>query len=355
MAGIAVMSVLILVQLRSLVAITALAVLLAYIFNPAVELLMRVRLSRTGATAITYLLLLLALVILSSLIIPPLVSQIAAINVDFQAVFNGLRDLILRYQRTEIMGFSIDLEGLYQGLQTELAGFLNSVATYLVRILSGALTSALWLIFILVISFWLLKDADKATRYLDGLVPPEYRDDMETLKREIGETWNSFLRGQILLSIVVGVLVAISLWLVGLKNALLLGLLAGVLEIVPTLGPIIATVPAVSLAFFQGSERLAFGGVWFALLIAAIYILIQQVESNLLVPRIIGKSVNLHPVVVMLGAVGGAALGGILGVFLAAPLLATARTILGYVYRKILEEPPPPQSPQGEPLPETET
>jgi len=126
-------------------------------------------------------------------------------------------------------------------------------------------------------------------------------------------------------------------WVVGLRNALILGILAGVLEIIPNLGPALSSVPAILIALLQGSTRLEMSNLWFALLVAGLYIFIQQVENNYLVPRIIGRSVNLPPVVVLLGVVAGASLAGILGIFLAAPTMATVRVLARYAYNKVLD------------------
>jgi predicted PurR-regulated permease PerM len=178
-------------------------------------------------------------------------------------------------------------------------------------------------------------------------VPPDYREDYDRLAKEIGRVWQSFFRGQVVLSAVIFLAVTTALAVVGVRNALILGLLAGVLEVVPNVGPVVAAVPAVLLALVQGSSWLPIGNFWFAVLVAGLYVLIQQLENNYLVPRIIGRSVNLHPLVVLVGVIAGARLAGILGIFLAAPTLATGRILLRYVYAKLLDlDPFPPESPK---------
>ena len=328
---------LILYRVRSVVAPLALAVLLAYVLNPIVGLLRKAKLSRTGATIIVYLLLIFALVAIPSMVVPPLIQQLISIDVDLAAILESLRQLTVRYRTVEFLGFSIDLYRVFVDIQGELANLVGSLASQSVTILRGAASSALWLIFILIISFYLLKDAGQITSYLGGLAPPEYQEELSQLMKEIGQIWDSFLRGQIILSSTVGGITAITMWIVGVKNALLLGILAGILETIPNLGPALAALPAVALAFFLGSEHLALSNGWFALLVAGLYVVIQQLENNLLVPRIIGRSVNLHPVVVIVGAIGGAMVGGILGILLAAPVLGSARILGGYLYRKFLQ------------------
>lgn len=348
-AGVIISGALVFYRVRSVLAPLALAMLLAYILNPLVGLLRKARISRTGATIIVYLLLIFALVAFPSILVPPLVQQLISINVDFAAILDHLRQLIVGYRTVEFLGFSIDLYRVFADIRGELATFVGSLASQSVAILLGAASSALWLIFILIISFYLLKDAERITSYLGGLAPPGYQEELSQLVKAIGQIWDSFLLGQIILSSAVGGITAATMWVVGVKNALLLGILAGILEIIPNLGPALAALPAVALAFFLGSEHLALSNGWFALLVAGLYVAIQQVENNFLVPRIIGRSVNLHPVVVIVGTIVGAMVGGILGIFLAAPVLGSARILGGYLYRKFLQseealaQPPLPQ------------
>ena len=99
----------------------------------------------------------------------------------------------------------------------------------------------------------------------------------------------------------------------------------------------VAAIPAVLIAYFQGSAHLPLSNGWFALLVIGLYVVIQQFENNILVPRIIGRSLNLHPLVVIIGVIGGASLAGIMGIFLAAPILASLRIVGGYVYSKLLD------------------
>jgi predicted PurR-regulated permease PerM len=159
----------------------------------------------------------------------------------------------------------------------------------------------------------------------------------------IERMWNAFLQGELRLMLVIGVITTIGLTALGMPGALYLGIIAGLLEIIPTIGPIIAAVPAVIVALVQGSAYLPIGNLAFAGLIILFYILVQQVENNLIVPRVLGDAVDLPPLVVMTGAVIGASVGGILGVMLATPVIATGREILGYLYRKLLDREPFPR------------
>jgi len=209
-----------------------------------------------------------------------------------------------------------------------------------------------WLAILAVMGFYLLRDANHVVPMILNFVPPSYRAEGAELVRRISATWQAFLRGQIVLCLVIGVVTAVATSAVGIRYSVALGLVAGGLEIIPNLGPTLAAVPAILLALFQGSSYIPMSNLGMAALVAVIYWLIQSLENNILVPRIIGASLNLHPVVVIMGVLGGATLGsavspigGILGALLAAPILATARHLLRYTYFKLADLdpfPPPP-------------
>jgi predicted PurR-regulated permease PerM len=356
-AGLLVAGSLLVYRVRGLLPPVILACLLAYLLSPVVGLLARVRLSRTQATAVSYLILMLALVLAVSLLVPMIVQQISSIDVDLQEIYQSVLRIKDTYQTITFLHYTIELSDLFAQLQDSLTQLITRFTSRSAEemlgiafgLASGFASTFVWLIFILVVSFWLLKDADDISRAIDGLVPADYRDDVDVLRGEIGVVWNSFFRGLLLLSLTVGVMTGALTWLVGVKNALLLGILAGVLEVVPTLGPIISCIPAVAVAYFQGSTHLPLAQGWFALLVLGLYALIQQVENNFLAPRILGGSVKLHPLVVMVGAIGGYALGGIVGAFLAAPVIGTLKVLGGYVYDKLIEAEAPVELPVAAP------
>jgi predicted PurR-regulated permease PerM len=354
LAGLAV-----LYRVRALLPPVIIACLLAYLLTPLVDRLSRLRLSRNAATAITYVLLLLALVLAGYMLVPMVVQQISSINVDLQQIYESVLRIMSRYQSITILDYTIELSDVYDKLQDSLiqliTGFASRSAEEMLTIglgiASGFASTFVWLIFILVVSFWLVKDADEIRASVGRLVPEGYREEAEALWHEVSVVWDSFFRGLLLLSLTVGVVTGVSIWVVGVKNALLLGMLAGVLEVVPSFGPIIACIPAVAVAYFQGSTHLPIANGWFAVLVLVLYVVIQQVENNILAPRILGDSVKLHPLVVMVGAIGGYAVGGIVGAFLAAPVIGTLKILGGYIFHRLMEveEEPEPTDEVPEP------
>jgi len=145
------------------------------------------------------------------------------------------------------------------------------------------------------------------------------------------------------LCLVMGIVIFVVALIIGLPNAITLAIIAGLMELIPTFGPILAAIPAVLIAAIQ-SDASWLGRLmspfWFAILVLAIYGVANQLENYFLVPRIIGHHLKLHPMAVLLGVLGGASVAGILGILLAAPVLASIRLIWMYIYYKLTDQDP---------------
>jgi predicted PurR-regulated permease PerM len=200
------------------------------------------------------------------------------------------------------------------------------------------------LVFTFLASIYMSLDALALHDAILRAVPVRFRPESSILLNRIERTWNAFLRGELTLILFIGTIDWLGLTILGIPGAPYLGIISGLLEIVPNIGPVVATIPAVIVAILQGSIYLHVSPLFLALLVIAFYTLVQQFENNLIVPRVLGKAMNLPPLVVMIGALVGAEVGGMLGVMLATPLIATMREIVSYIYRKILGENPfPPE------------
>ena len=340
---------LILYRFRGVLPPLILAFLLAFILDPVVDFLeQRARIPRTGATALVFLVLIAAAVTAPVIAVPPVVRAVTSLNLDFVRIAAQLDDFFSR--PVQVLQWQIDLRDIYQEFQQGIRQFLTAVATGTVNVVFSFVSTLFWVIFILLSSFYLTRDADRIVAWLDNLAPLSFREDFVRLRHEITGVWNAFLRGQLLLGLFIAVITTVVNTAIGLPNAPALGLLAGVLEFIPNIGPTIAAIPAILIALFQGSYWLPLSNFWFAVLVAGVYVLIQQVEGNLLIPRIMGRSLNLHPLVVLVAVILGGSLAGILGVLIAAPTVATLRVLAEYIYRRLTDQEPFPPAPER-PLP----
>lgn len=331
---------------RVLIPALAVAALVAYVLRLPVNYLQR----RTGAargllTLFTFAAFLLLLALAPILFTPRLIGAFKEFQLNLADATDTIQVLAERpitlapgLTLTPIDALGPLLEGL-RSLITPAASGLFTVA--------GRLASALlWGIFVLVVAFWLVKDYPLMGRYLRSQLPPTYQEELVQLGRELARTWDAFLRGQFTLALVVGTILSVALWILGVPGAIGLGLFSGLMEFIPSLGPLLAWSIAVTLALLQGSSWLPLPNFIFALIVTGLYILVFQLDSVFLIPRIVGHRVRLHPVVVFVGLIAGAMFAGIIGVLLATPTVASLRVVLRYVYYKLLDEPPfPPEEP----------
>jgi predicted PurR-regulated permease PerM len=189
--------------------------------------------------------------------------------------------------------------------------------------------------FIFLASIYISLDAHTYRDALLRVAPAAYQPEISNLLARIERVWNAFFHGELILMLVIGTITTLGLTALGVPGALYLGIIAGLLEIIPSIGPIIATVPAVIVALVQGPATFPISNLAFAGLIIIFYILVQQVENNLIVPRVLGDALELPPLIVITGVLVGATVGGILGALLATPIISTGREILSYIHRKL--------------------
>ena len=222
--------------------------------------------------------------------------------------------------------------------------FAGSLGTPIFSVLGGAVNVAINVAFTLVIMFYFMKDGDRFSTHFVNVIPQSYQGDARRLLYELSRVWNAYLRGQLILSITVGLAVYTCALILGLPNAPILGLISGLLEFMPNIGPAIAMIPAVITALVSTSSTFPFlSGLSFALVVIVIWIAIQNIESIFLVPRVMGGSLDLHPVVVIIAVITGASVAGALGVILAAPFTASARMFGQYLYGKLFDIDPFPE------------
>jgi len=361
---------------RSALAWLVIAALLAYLLQPLVNWLDSRGVPRALAAIIALFLAVGILFIIPAILFPLLVSQFVQLARSvIGASMNGLESLDYWMQESRIVslwGFQIDMTrfiedmarmthmgdgtgGIYVPTVDELMGYAQQIlatAWGVIGGLSGVLRSLVtrtlslaFSIFLLFFyTFYITVDGNKLKPWARSLFKPEYLPEIDELGHRINRVWQSFFRGQLMLSLVIGTMTLIVGLLIGLPSALALAIIAGVMEAVPTIGPIIAAVPAIILALAQGSSLLPVDNFTFAMITLGAYILIQQLENALIVPRIMGSALELHPMIVLVGVVIGASFAGILGIFLAAPTLATLKVLFQYAHAKILDQDPFPHT-----------
>ena len=239
-----------------------------------------------------------------------------------------------------ILGFSLPLHELGSDLGELFSGFVSTDVIF--GVLQTASVNLVWVLVIAVTTYYLLKDWPLLRAWLLNIAPPNHKPDAERLFNEITTVWGRYLQGQLVLMIIMGVLTGLGLAAIGLPGAVAIGILAGALDALLSIGPTFAMLIAAIVAWVAGSTYLNLSNGWFALLVIIVFTSIQVAENIWLRPRIIGNSLRIHPAIVLIGVVGGLALGGVLVALIIIPLLSSAGIIGRYLYCKILDIQPWP-------------
>lgn len=318
------------------------ALLLAYILNPVVKLVLRgTRLPHTWAVALVYFSCLALLIVIPSILAPVAIRQATGLSAYLVQIESELERLLANPV------VFLDQE-IYLGQL--LSNFLELTTESITPGAEGALvivertsTSFAWLLVILVSTYYLLLDGERLVAWIVRLVPERTQPDVVRLLKEIDVIWWAYLRGTLVLMLIVAVTFMVVWSAMGLPGALILGLLAGVLTVIPEVGPTFAAILAVLVALFQGSDFLPVSNFWFAVLIFAVYFVLIQIKAIWLRPRIMGYFLNMNEGLIFVAIIGAVVLWGILGALLIVPLLATAGSIAHYIRCRLLNLDPWPE------------
>lgn len=318
-------------QLGGVLLTFLMAAVLAYVLNPLVRRLEQLGVPRVAAVVGVFAALVLAVVAALLVLIIPAIGQVQGLIQNPQALIQGVNDLASRARELPYVGEQIaqvDQQALTELVRSNApsAGQVFQGAMGFIGGVFGVFGTVLNLVLLLIISIYLLLDQERITRAALGAIPETVREHTVELLRSVEETLVKYLKGQLALCFLMGFLGwAIAFFTIG-HYALVIGLWVGLTEIIPVLGAFLGAVPAVLIAFFVDD-----GGLMTALLVAALFLVAQQIEGNLLVPRIMGGSVGVHPLWVLFATLAGTALYGIIGAIFAVPVVAIVAATLRYL------------------------
>jgi predicted PurR-regulated permease PerM len=329
------------VVVRPLIGPMIVAALLAYTLHPlVVRLQNRFRLQHRQAVALVYFPFLIILFATPSTLVPVLVRQIRTLSDEVIGVLSAIE----RWLEEPVILLGRTLS------QEELANFFSSItetftpaAEDAIQVLETTSTSLLWFIVILVTIFYLLSDWEGLRAWLLRLFPEREQKDISRLLHEINITWRSYLRGTLTLMFIMGIFITIVGLAIGLPGAVALGLLTGLLSIIPELGPTIAGILSALVALFEGSNFLPLSNFWFAVLVGGIYLVVMQLKSLWLRPMVMGRFMHMNTGLVFVAIIGSALISGVLAALIILPVLATVGQIGNYVRRRLYNLPPWPE------------
>jgi predicted PurR-regulated permease PerM len=323
-------------RFREIIPPIVIAIIIAYILNPIVNFIQsRTRMPRVLAVLFTYIILIAFIIAIPVVIIPILGENIESLQINTQHIITSIEAALA--QQYSFIGITIHPSALAGQVIGALQGLLQPIVGQTVNLVKSIITSIIWIVFILVVSFYLIKDGAKLEEWFTAHLPRTYLPDYQWLHDEINQIWSAFFRGQILLSTIVSIIFIIVGLILGLPFALGMGILAGILEFLPSIGHTIWLIIASLLSYFLGSTWIPLPHWVFMLIIIGLQIIFEQFDLNYLIPRFIGRRVHLPTLVVILGIVLGAILAGVLGIPLAAPTIASMRVIGRYLFTNLFD------------------
>ena len=327
--------------IRSLLQPLIAAAVIAYVMSPAAGFLMaRFRLSRKLAATIVYFLTLAVLLILIGTLVPAMLDEVQSIRTDLQAALVDLQHLLATPVQFGL--FRLDMRLLAPSLAVLLnQGAIVAQPSQALRFLEATTRGIIWTVVAMVTAYYLMTEWDELRTWIIGLAPPPEQSDLWQLYLQIRNVWQQYLRGQLRLIFILGLMYAAAWEVIGLPGALAIGFLAGLLNLIPEIGPAAVAVLATLVAYVEGSH--VFGRLpplGFAALTLGVYLLINAFKSVWLQPRILGRSVLLHEGLVFVAIIGALILNGILGVLIVVPVVASAIIVGKYLRRRLLGLPP---------------
>jgi predicted PurR-regulated permease PerM len=310
---------------RDVVGLVFVSVILAAAFDPFVDFLEKRKIPRAISILLIYIILLAIISLVVILLIPPVAEQVGQLA----------RNLPDYYERVAIGINNWRGEGTVPSLPQALSGLSNNLAkatTGVFTTLTGIFGGLISFVSVLVMTFYLAVQKNGLKHFIRFLTPSEHHNYVLGLADKIQNKIGTWLRGQLILCLVIGIAVYVGLTILGVKYALLLGVIAGITEIIPYVGPFIGAIPGVFIAFSDSLPKV--------IMVAALYFLIQQLENYILVPKVMQKSTGINAVVVMAAILIGGKLGGVVGALLAVPVVSMLEVFLleKFPYMKQVEE-----------------
>jgi predicted PurR-regulated permease PerM len=314
--------------------------MLAYTLNLAVRFVThRTRLSRKWAVNLFYFVLVAIIIATPSTLVPIAVGQWQTLTGQLQTVSQRLQEFI--QTPLIIAGLELPLDQMFSDLTAFSTNFGSAFESALAVVETTSL-NLIRLAIIIVTGYYLLMDWPGLKDWLLRLLPEAERDDADRLFGEVDLVWRAYMQGTLALGLIMAVLFIIVGYAIGLPGAVAVGIATGILSMIPEIGPWIAGVIAVLIAFFAGSNFLPISNFWFAALVAGIYLLVTQVKSLWLRPRVMRRFMHMNTGLVFLAIIAAALLQGILAALVILPILATIGVIGRYIRARLLDLDPWP-------------
>ena len=324
-------------KVQILIAPVVLATALIYVLNPLVNRLARIRVPRILGALAGFLLILSGLVLIGFLVAPSVGDQATSLSDRFPELYeesvSDIETLISDFGFGDVDLWSYEqLQDFVKDPQRQ-DQLLSALFDNIGKVTTGLLEAILVFFVAPVVAFYVLIDLPRVRRESVALIPEHLREEVVHVAGRLGRAIGGFLRGQVVVAVIVGVMTSFGFWLIGLEFWLIIGLIAGSLNIIPFVGPWVGGALGVVVGLVTGSLETA-------ALAALVALIVQQIDNHFVSPTVLRATVQLHPAVVILVLILGGAVGGLWGVVLAVPVTAAVKILAGHLWRtRVLGQP----------------
>ena len=353
--------------MRGSITLLVISALVAYLLNPIARFFnKKLHLNRNLSVVLVYILLIIVIIVAVSNIIPGITQSIQTFFTrDLPIVVDTFEEYLENFEQqindlAERTGTNIDVSQPFESVKKwlnsirpetldigyiipDLSSTLKTVLSFSTNIVSQILAWLILAVTAIMSSIHMCRDGHKLPGFVVGLFEEKYQPEVRELINRITKVWSRYFAGELKLMLWIGLITFVVYMVLGIRWALLLSVIAGFCEVIPTIGPILATVPAVISALIFGSSYIPLSNIVIAVLVVIASILIQQTENVFLVPHIMGSALELHPVVLLIGILALSSRLGVIGALFAAPLIALSKELLSFVIHKIKLEDPYPE------------
>lgn len=316
------------------------ALVTAYIFLPPVRsLAQRTRVPRPVWIVVLYLAGGAIVYLLVTVLIPVVGRQYEELLKAAPGIIADVQEYIREHERVELLGFTLELKTASESVVKMLGDLARQLPQQAIAGVTLVLTTVTKIVIYLIATFYFLLFGDRWLRQMVDLLPQRWRGELDPLFRRIDALLRAYVLGQVLRMLIMGTLIYIGLSALQVRFALVLAVMGGLLELVPILGPVVAGTITTVVALFQPEPAYGWSNLTLAIAVAILYIGLNQLEENLLIPNLIGYMVDLPPLLVIFVVLAGESLAGIPGLLLSVPIAATLHVVLRYLYARLTEQP----------------
>ncbi len=309
-----------------------LAIVAAFVLNPVVTMLTRIplgtgkyHLPRSIAILVTFLLAAIVLTVAISFVLLPFINEFNNLVIDLPKLANRISSLTLLIEQRA------NLAQVPDNIRAVIEDSLRGAVSYTISLVRSAINAAfafatqvIELVVVPVLAYYFLQDWQTLKSSVVTLFPRANRTSVVAIIEEMAAVMSNYIRGQVLISIIMGLLAFSGMYFLKVDYPLVLGLLASLTETIPIIGPIIGAIPAIILAYLASPVL--------AIKVAAFYIIIHQIENHIVVPNIMGHTIDLHPILVIISLLIGGQMYGIAGMIVAVPVAALLKVLLRHLW-----------------------